>query len=151
MRRVRQVMTVDDQTGEVKNMETVYVSKVKSEPPYIKVYMDGIDGLYLVLHYSWRVLLWMLKRMPYAGNEMQWVEFGATVRRKAAAELGMSIGRINHAVVDLVTAGVLLRTEKGTYQINPVVFGRGEWKEIAKLRGITRRNESEEKNPAKIG
>lgn len=140
MRRVRQIMTVDDQTGEVKNMETVYVSKVKSEPSYIKVYMDGIDGLYLVPHYSWRVLLWMLKRMPYAGNGMQWVEFGAAVRRKAAAELDMSVGRINHAVIDLVTAGVLLRAEKGIYQINPVVFGRGEWKEIAKLRESARIN-----------
>lgn len=139
MRRVKTVVTVDDQTGEVKDMMSVYVSEAKKEPAYVKMYMDGIETLYNMRPYCWPVLIWMVKRMSYS-NEGQCFEFGAPMRRRAGEELGVSVERVNHAVSDLVKTGAVLRIERGLYQLSPVIFGRGEWKEIAKLRERTRRN-----------
>lgn len=148
VRRVKQVMTVDEATGEVRSMEAVYVSKAKVEPAYVKVYLDGVDRLSQIKPYCWRVLFWMLGRMPYASYEQQ-IEFGTAARRKAGEELDMSVGRLNHVVSDLVTAGALLRVERGLFQLNPMIFGRGEWKEIAKLRAAVEKNATDEKNPSK--
>lgn len=143
MRRVKQVVTVDGATGEVMGMETVYVSKAKNEPPYVKLYLGGLEELSRMKPYCWHVLFWMLGRMPYAGHEQQF-EFGTAGRKKAGEELGMSVGRINHVVSELVAAGALFRVDRGLYQLNPMIFGRGEWKEIAKLRVGVEKNASAE-------
>lgn len=147
MRRVKTVVTVDDQTGEVKDMMSVYVSEAKKEPAYVKMYMDGIEMLYNMRSYCWPVLIWMVKRMAYS-NAGQYFEFGAPMRRMAGEELGVSVERINHAVSELVKAGAVLRVDRGLYQFSPMIFGRGEWKDIAKLREAARRNAVCEKNPA---
>lgn len=41
MRPVRTMVEVNDRTGEVTGVTTVYVSPPQSEPPYVKVYLDG--------------------------------------------------------------------------------------------------------------
>lgn len=133
MRSVRTVITLDNATGNVQDMTTTYVSQAKREPFYVKTYIDGIEKLYSMRPYCWPVLIWMLRRMPYASEDQRF-EFGLPMRKKAASELGMSLGRVNHAVTDLVEAGAVLRVDRGLYQLNPMIFGRGEWKEISRLR-----------------
>lgn len=133
MRPVRTVMEVNETTGEVTGQTTVYVSPPQSEPPYVKVYFDGFSCLRSVPLYCWPVLVWLLRLMPYANTDPCF-EFGAPMRRKVAAELNVSLGRVNHAVSDLLKYGVLLPVERGLYQFNPSFFARGEWKDIKKLR-----------------
>lgn len=133
MRPVRNVVTVDDSTGEVVQQSTVYVSSPQSEPFYVKVYLDSISGLWSLRPYCLAVLVWLLRFMPYA-NADQCFQFGAPMREKAAKELKMSTSRVNHAVSDLMKCGVLLRESRGLYQFNPSFFARGEWKDIQKLR-----------------
>lgn len=132
-RPVRTVISVDDFTGEVKSMSSVYVSAPKHEPPYLKLYLDGLVGLRRVPLYCWPVLLWLLGRIPYANGE-QCFEFGTPMRKRAAGELGVKISQVNHAVSDLVKCEAILRAGRGLYQFNPVFFARGEWKDIQKLR-----------------
>lgn len=132
-RPVRTVISVDDTTGEVQSMSTVYVSAPQREPPYLKLYLDGLDGLREVPLYCWPVLLWLLGRMPYANSDPCF-EFGNPMRQRAAGELQIKISQVNHAVSDLVKYGAILRTGRGLYQFNPVFFARGEWKDIQKLR-----------------
>lgn len=132
-RPVRTVISVDDTTGEVKSMISTYVSAPQSEPPYIKVYLDGLSGLRGVPLYCWPVLLWLLGRIPYANSDPCF-EFGAPMRQRAAEELGVKISQVNHAVSDLVKCEAILRAGRGLYRFNPVFFARGEWKDIQKLR-----------------
>lgn len=135
MRPVRTVITVDDRTGEVKSMDTTYVSSPKREPSYIKLYIDGIAGLRDIPLYCWPVLLCMLEKVHYANSE-QCFEFGAPMRNKVAGELHVKIGKVNHAISDLVKCGAILRSGRGLYQFNPTFFARGEWKDIQKLRSV---------------
>lgn len=132
-RPVRTVMEVNDATGEVTGQTTVYVTPPQSEPPYVKVYFDSFSNLRALPLYCWPVLIWLLRLMPYANADPVF-EFGTPMRRKAAAELGASVSRLDHAVSDLLKCGVLLRVERGLYQFNHSVFARGEWKDIQKLR-----------------
>lgn len=132
-RAVRTVISVDDTTGEVKNMSTVYVSTPQSEPAYLKLYMDGLARLREIPLYCWPVLLWLLGRMPYA-NADQCFEFGVPMRQRACGELKVKISQVNHAVADLVKCGAVLRVDRGLYRFNPAFFARGEWKDIQKLR-----------------
>lgn len=132
-RPVRTVISVDDATGEVKSALTTYVSAPQREPPYFKVYMDGLKVLREIPLYCWPVLLFLLERIPYANGDQSF-EFGNPMRQRLADELGVKIGKVNHAVSDLVKCGAVLRSGRGLYQFNPVFFARGEWKDIQKLR-----------------
>lgn len=132
-RPVRTVISVDDSTGEVKSMSSTYVSPPQSEPAYLKVYLDGMERLQEIPMYCWPVLLWLLGRMPYA-NADQCFEFGGPMRQRLADNLGVKIGKVNHAVSDLVKSGAILRSGRGLYRFNPLFFARGEWKDIQKLR-----------------
>ena len=132
-RPVRTVVSVDDSTGEIKSMTTVYVSSAQSEPAYLKLYLDGLLQLRDIPLYCWPVLLWLLGRMPYA-NADPCFEFGKPLRQRAADDLKLKISQVNHALSDLVKSGALLRVERGLYQFNPAFFARGEWKDIKKLR-----------------
>ena len=133
MRPVQTVMEVDHATGEVTSQSTIYVSRARTEPPYVKAYFDGFSSLRSMPLYCWPVLVWLLRFLPYA-NADPIFEFGAPMRRRAAAELEISVSRVDHAVSDLLKFGVLLRAERGLYQFNPSIFARGEWKDIKKLR-----------------
>lgn len=132
-RPVRTVFSVDDMTGEITSSSTTYVSAPQIEPAYVKVYMDGMDGLRKIPLYCWPVLLWMLGRASYA-NEEQSLELCSTTRRRVAKDLDVSVSRVNHAVSDLVRCGIVLRVGRGLYRFNPEFFARGEWKDIQKLR-----------------
>lgn len=134
-RPVRTVISVDDTTGEVKSMSSMYVSAPQREPPYLKLYLDGLEELRRVPLYCWPILLWLLGRIPYANGD-QCFEFGNPMRQRAAEELEVKISQVNHAVSDLVKCEAILRAGRGLYQFNPVFFARGEWKDIQKLRSF---------------
>lgn len=135
MRPVRTMVEVNDRTGEVTGLTTVYASSPQSEPPYVKVYLDGAPGLRTIPLYCWPVLVWLMRLMPYANSDPSF-EFGTPMRQRAADELKISASRVNHAVSDLVKCGAVLRVDKGLYQFNPHFFARGEWKDIKKLRSL---------------
>lgn len=134
-RPVRTVVSVDDTTGEIKSMSTVYVSAPQREPPYLKLYMEGLSVLQGIPLYCWPVLLWLLGRIPYANSDPCF-EFGTPMRQRAAEELGVKISQVNHAVSDLVKCRAILRSGRGLYQFNPSFFARGEWRDIQKLRSF---------------
>lgn len=138
MRPVRTVIEVDELTGELKNQSTVYVSRPESEPPYVKMYLDVMHDIRSIPLYCWPVLMWLLRMMPYANAEPVF-EFGKPMRKRAAGELEVSVGRVDHAVSDLLKCGVLLREDRGLYHFNPAFFARGEWKDIQKLRSSGQR------------
>lgn len=148
MRPVRTVVSVDNKTGEVKGMETMYISGPQREPPYVKVYLGDLASLRTLPLYCWPVLLWLLQKAAYA-TQAPCFEIGSPTRAYIAEEIGVKASSVNHAVADLVKHGALLRVRRGLYQLNPQFFGRGEWKDIVQLRERAIRNADYEKNNAK--
>lgn len=138
MRPVRTMVEVNDRTGEVTGLTTVYSSPPQREPPYVKVYLDVAPSLRAIPLYCWPVLVWLMRLMPYANSD-PFFEFGVPMRQRAADELNMSVSRVNHAVSDLVKCGCILRVDRGLYQFNPHFFARGEWKDIKKLRSLSQK------------
>ena len=42
--------------------------------------------------------------------------------------------RLERAITTWVKNRVLIRVARGIYQVNPFIFGRGDWRDIANLR-----------------
>ncbi|MDR1330258.1 MAG: replication/maintenance protein RepL [Oscillospiraceae bacterium] len=107
--------------------------RVKQEPPYIKLYLSGIEYMRDLPGSYYPVLMALLKRLPWAGHERTMV-INAGVKRMVAKEAGCSVGLVNNAMTVFVKGKVLFRLERGVYAVNPFLFGKGEWIEVDKLR-----------------
>lgn len=120
----------DGETGEITYKEEENTVHIPSEPNFIKMYLE--DVLYLTdLPKGLNPILYaFLKRMSY-GNELV---INAALKRQIAKEVDRSVSSVNNAITSLVKGKILKRIDTGYYMINPRFFGKGEWKDIAKLR-----------------
>jgi len=121
------------EAGELLAYDTNTTYSVGNEPPYVKMYLDTILYLKDLPKGYNPILLSILKRLPWA-NQEQGIAINASVKRMMAKEIGCSVTRIDHALTDFVKGELLYRIDKGLYNVNPMLFGRGEWADIAKLR-----------------
>ena len=119
--------------GEFIESEETSIFLLPQEPPYVKLYLDAIFYLKDIPKSHNPILLSILNRLPFA-NQEQSIAINASVKRKIAKELNCSISRINNALTDFVKGELLIREDVGLYSVNPYIFGRGEWKDIEKLR-----------------
>jgi hypothetical protein len=121
------------ENGQVKTKTSNKLTTWESEPSYVKLYLDTV--LYLKdLQKGYNpVLMAILKRLPWA-NQSQDIAINSGVKRIMAKELNCSVSRIDHAITDFVKGELLYRVETGVYQVNPHIFGKGDWADIAKLR-----------------
>lgn len=122
-----------DQDGLPIRKETNTSYYIESEPPYVKMYLDTVLYLKDLPKGYNPVLMAILKRLPWA-NQDQDIAINAGMKRKMANEIGCSVSRINNAITDFVKGEVLYRVETGVYRVNPYLFGRGDWNDIARLR-----------------
>jgi hypothetical protein len=129
-----ETITITDD-GEVKNYnkQTVTSYKLAQEPPYVKMYVDTILYLKKLPKVYNPILFCILKRLPWA-NEDQRIPINAALKRDMAKTLKCSVSKINNALTELVKSNVLKREDIGYYSVNPNLFGRGEWKDISRLR-----------------
>lgn len=118
-------------TNETKTQAITY--NVEKEPPYVKIYLDTILYLSDLPKGYNKILGAILRRMPWA-TDCQDIALNAGIKRRIARDLDISMSRIDHAITDFVKGGLLSRVEVGVYHANPNLFGRGEWKDIKKLR-----------------
>ena len=147
----------DRTTGEVLKKKNTRTYNWGDEPPYIKMYIDDILYLKDLPKGYNSILNEFLKRMTYAGhNRGQEIVINSSVKRIISKDLGLSVSHINNTLYDLVKGQVLFRLDIGLYQVNPHLFGKGEWSDIAALRltitydasGKTVMSEVERKNKA---
>lgn len=127
---------VDHETGEVKVTDSLHYQSV--EPPFIKLYLDCLaefKGLSKSLN---PILIQLLSQMSYASMKDphggQIIYLNAALKRRIAEEVNKSTKRIEQAITDFVKAGIFTRIATGTYQVNPKLFGRGEWKDVKNIR-----------------
>jgi hypothetical protein len=129
MKKITQVsQKIYGETGEVK--EELRVGYLEREPDYIKLYLQGILLYSECPPWQNRVLHALLKRINYQ-NE---ISLPVGYKREIIKELGIGKSSLDNAISAFVKAKLLIRKDVGVYLANPHLFGRGEWKDIKKLR-----------------
>lgn len=133
-RVLREDTEYDSQTGEVTRRKTTF--EFSKEPAYVKLYFDCLgvyiknEGLTSSLN---DMLVEVLRRSTYA-EEGQMVYLNAFVKDQICKATGKSMERLKQAIRIWIKNKILVRVARGVYQVNPYIFGKGEWRNIANLR-----------------
>lgn len=122
--------TVVDSDGKITYQEEDKTINWGTEPNFVKVYLDTILYMNDLPKGLNGILYAFLKRMTY-GNQLV---VNAALKRQIARELDLSLSSINNAISKFVKGELIFREDTGLYTVNPHLFGKGEWKDIAKIR-----------------
>jgi hypothetical protein len=125
---------VSSETGEITESRTHKEFSIEREPDYIKLYIKDILRLKDLSKGTNDIMYSLLKRMTYADNGENLLYLFAPIKRAVAAELGLKEGTIRKAIEQLTEKQILIRKDRGTYMVNPFLFGRGKWEDIRKIR-----------------
>lgn len=122
-----------DENGEIKS-ETNEVS-FKSisqdiEPDFVKLYLNDIARLYDLPRATSKLLLEILRFMGYDNV----VALGKWRKAEIANKLGISTGTLANALTKFIEEGILSKVSSSEFVVNPMIFGRGKWKDIHRLR-----------------
>lgn len=134
----KQVYTevVATQNGEVISSKTIY--KTQSEPEYVKLYIDCVFTVKGVRKGLNPIFVAFLDYMSYADMDEdyggQTIYVNKAMKMAIAKKLGLGIDSINKALWEFTKYGLFKRVEVGTYQVNPNIVGKGEWKDIKNIR-----------------
>lgn len=139
MTRVQSTATTieyDGNTGEITKSKETIVTAHGSEPDYVKLYLQDI--LYLKdmpPQYS-AVLLSLLKRASYAGDDLgMCVVLAPIIRKQICEEVNLKGPQsLANVLQKLVKGEILIWKDRGVYQLNPWLFGKGKWADISSLR-----------------
>lgn len=127
------VMTED---GEVTSSKTVY--KSISEPDFIKLYIGCVFTVKGVKKGFNPIFIAFLEYMSYADSDGdyggQLIYVNKAMKNAIAKKTGLSVTSVNMAITDFVKKGLFKRVDVGTYQVNPNIVGRGDWKDIKNIR-----------------
>jgi hypothetical protein len=131
-------IAVNFPTGNVVAQEKTQSYRIPQEPPYVKLYLDAIMYLCDLQERHANVLMAILRFAPFADFEHQFVIINRSIKLLIAKELGKSEHFVNHAIMELAQGKILLHNDvsprSASYQINPHIIARGNWKDIEKLR-----------------
>ena len=104
------------------------------ESEHVKIYPPAIAPINSLTPSQRRVLYSFLLQASLAKDGMR-IVVTAGVKRMMCLELGIKNPQtIANALSKMVKAGILIRIETGIYMLNPFLFGKGEWRDIASLR-----------------
>lgn len=128
----------DGQTGELLERQTEIHTKTihRNEPPFIKLYLEDILYMSDMPKAYSSVVYRLLNYTTYANTKNGLcVILNPYVKKEILKECGWDNMRsLNNALTKLVKGGILKRLGEGTYQFNPYLFGKGEWKDIDNIR-----------------
>lgn len=132
MKIVSTYVSVDGKTGEV--LDEAVVKRYPAEPPFVKMYLDvtleDVDPRH-------SVLVALLKKMEYSGAGAEsgnCVYLGKAALEEMSKDTGLSEKRLRNMVVDLQEGRIVRKIGVSKYQVNPYLFGKGEWLGVAQLR-----------------
>lgn len=124
--------SVDSSTGEIlQERSNVYsIEKLPPEPEYIKLYVNEIGRLHGLKSGHREIMLYVASLVSYDGAVV------LNVRRKAQIALTLKIATksIDNALSEFVKTGLLIRLGRGDFELNPFLFGKGDWKSIRERR-----------------
>lgn len=124
------------QEGEVVSSKTVY--KTQTEPDFVKLYIDCVFTVKGVKKGFNPIFLAFLEYMSYSDINRKYggqiIYVNKAMKTAIATKVGLSIVSVNNAITDFVKKGIFKRVDVGTYQVNPNIVGKGEWKDIKNIR-----------------
>ena len=123
---------VDHETGEIRESTTTKTIKIPSEPPFVKLYLADMCKMYDIPKIGNNVLNELLKLTNY-NNE---IILNSTIKKRIEKSLILKRGILDNNLNKLKKANILKSEERGVYQLNPNLFGKGSWHDINKLRVI---------------
>jgi hypothetical protein len=124
------IITTDVETGEISKETKTQVGMFEAEPPYVKLYISDIIKLNGLPSYANDVLLHLVKNMGY--NNI--VPMYKPIKMMICNELGIKLSTMNKAIQELHDKNILIRSHRGLYILDPLIFGRGSWKDIKDIR-----------------
>jgi hypothetical protein len=128
------IETQDPSTGEVTAKSTQQVTKKPRTPDFIQMYTKGMVGLFdvNVSKDQMRVLFSILHKYVLPADNR--IMMNKEIKDEISLELNITSNTINHALGALHKEQVLLKKGRGSYFLNPFIFGKGKFDDIAKLR-----------------
>jgi len=126
-------IVVDKATGEILTEESHTLSKYPREPNFVKQYHADVVAMFGLPKICRNVLDLIVASMDYDNR----VALFAPMKRDMANVLNVKTQSIEKAILKLNKAKVMSRIDRGMYRVNPYLYGKGEWKDIYKLRLTT--------------
>lgn len=136
MQKLKQIVqqtvteTVDRSTGESHSKTVENISYMPTEPPYVKVYLDDIAKLYSLPKAGSSLLHCLLRKMDYDGI----ITLVSASKKRIADELNIKPQTVDNNIQALLKSDILKRSGRGEFMFNPMLFAKGEWKNIYKQR-----------------
>lgn len=125
---VKQTNFTDFTTGELICKEEEFI--VGTEPDFVKVYVRDIMRLSEINGSNSKILCSLLAEMDYQNK----IKLPSESKIQIAEDLSLTVKTIDNALGILVKKGVLFKKGTGLYVGNPIIFGRGAWRDIRQLR-----------------
>lgn len=126
----------NNEITQIRRRESQYTIRTE-EPDYVKLYIKAWCEFKQVKGVNFKFLCSILPYMSYA-EEKQLIVFSSCLKRIIAKNLkwaeGTALVRFNTELKKLVNSQVLRHYGRDTYQVNPELIGRGQWKNIKNLR-----------------
>jgi len=122
--------TTDNITGEESLTTSSKVFKAESEPNYIKLYLADISYLNHLPKGTDVIIYELLKYINYEHQ----IIINQHIKKNIAEKLCVGVGHINNSITTLSKNEIIIRIDRGVYEINSYIFGKGSWKDIIKHR-----------------
>lgn len=118
---------IDYNTGQINKTTKTVTSRVPQEPPYIKLYLDDIAVLHNLPKGSSSLLHELLRQVNYEGL----INLNSSVKTKIANALNYKNKQsVDNGLGKLCKEGLLRSIDRGVYEVNPYLFGKGDWASI---------------------
>lgn len=134
---------IDGSTGEVVQERVITDQSTLTihnpEPPYVKLYIQDLLYLSDMPKGLTDITYALASRATYANprdiEKGLIVVLNPYIREELCKECGYKkVHSLNNDITKLVKGNIIKRIGTGTYQLNPYIFGKGEWKDISKIR-----------------
>jgi len=131
----QQSRTVIDENGELKDYELITDAIISREPDYVKLYLNTVLASKNLPVTHNQLLNEILSIMSYANvDEGQIVYILPVDRENIAKKIKQKPDTVKKAIIDFVKTGILMKIANGKYRVNPHLFGKGDWKDIRRIR-----------------
>ena len=103
------------------------------EPDHIKVYGEGMWRVCTLTIPAQKLIITLLRQVTPAECGMR-VMLNATAKSNLCKDLGMELSLLNHKLKELEEIGMIRLKTRNLYEINPWLFGKGDWIYVSRLR-----------------
>jgi len=94
------------------------------------MYIDDVGRLLDVPAGPRMVLYQLARRIDYEG----FISLTPAARERVAKACDINVRTMNNYLTQLSKSGILRHSGRGEYEMNPNLFAKGDWKDIAKRR-----------------